>query len=72
MIKILKHQEAELAKLKLAYTFASFWIGDNAVQARSDQMYTNGESIKTAMNDSVPVVTDAFKRQMVYEIIMRC
>src|SRR5690606_4665620 len=58
--------DEEYAKLQIAYTFASFWIGDDrAWEARRDQMYKNGDTIKTAMNDSVPLVTgDAFTRQM--------
>lgn len=58
--------DEEFAKLQIAYTFASFWIGDDrAWQARADQLFTDGETQKTSMNDSVPLVTgDAFERQM--------
>lgn len=58
--------EEEYAKLQIAYTFASFWIGDDrAWQARADQQFKDGETMKVAINDSVPTVTgDAFNRQM--------
>lgn len=58
--------DEEYKKLQLAYTFASFWIGDDrAWQARVDQQFLNGDVLKTAINDSVPTVTgDAFNRQM--------
>jgi ABC-type glycerol-3-phosphate transport system substrate-binding protein len=61
-----EYTAAEAMKEKIAYTFASFWIGDDrAWQARADQMFLDGENLKSAMNDSFPLVTgDAFERQM--------
>ncbi len=58
--------EEELAKTKLAYTFAAFWVGDTASwQARLDQMYYPGENPESALNDSFPVVVgDEFQTQM--------
>jgi len=56
----------ETAKTKLAYTFAAFWVGDTrSMQARADQMFTDGAVLKTALNDSVPLVTGPeFQKQM--------
>ncbi len=58
--------EDEALKLKVAYTFASFWIGDTrAWEARAAQEFMDGEALKSAMNDSLPLVTgDAFDEQM--------
>lgn len=58
--------EAEETKTKLAYTFASFWAGDSrSWQARADQEFSDGGTLKSALNDSLPVVTgDAFEEQM--------
>ncbi len=58
--------EAEVAKMKLAYTFAAFWAGDtSALQARVDQLFTDGESTRTCLNDSFPLVTgEEFDKQM--------
>lgn len=58
--------EAEEMKLKVAYTFASFWIGDTrAWEARAAQEFMDGTALKSAMNDSLPLVTgDAFDEQM--------
>lgn len=58
--------EAELQKMKIAYTFAAFWVGDTkAIKARAEQMFLDGENLKTSLNDSLPLVTgDAFKEQM--------
>lgn len=58
--------DEEFQRLQIAYTFASFWIGDDrAWQARADQMFTDTDTLKTAMNDSIPLVTGAaFERQM--------
>lgn len=58
--------DAEYAKLQLSYTFASFWIGDDASwEARKNQEFKDGETYKTAINDSFPTVTGkAFERQM--------
>ena len=61
-----EYTAAEALKEKIAYTFASFWVGDDrAWQARADQMFLDGEQLKSAMNDSFPLVTgDAFESQM--------
>lgn len=58
--------EEEALKLKIAYTFASFWVGDTrAWEARANQEFKDGEALKSAMNDSLPLVTgDAFDEQM--------
>jgi len=58
--------EAEELKLKIAYTFASFWIGDTrAWEARAAQQFKDGDALKSAMNDSLPLVTgEAFDEQM--------
>lgn len=58
--------EDEALKLKVAYTFASFWIGDTrAWEARAAQEFMDGEALKSAMNDSLPLVTgEAFDEQM--------
>ncbi|MBN2795604.1 MAG: hypothetical protein JXR88_09375 [Clostridia bacterium] len=56
----------EEAQMKLTYTFAAFWTGDTrAWQARADQMFLDGEVLKTSLNDSFPLVTgDEFNNQM--------
>lgn len=56
----------EALQEKIAYTFATFWVGDDrAWQARADQNFLDGEALKSAMNDSFPLVTgEAFDRQM--------
>lgn len=58
--------DEEFAQTKLAYTFAAFWTGDTrSWQARADQEFLDGETLKTSMNDSFPLVTgDAFDEQM--------
>lgn len=58
--------EEEALKLKIAYTFASFWIGDTrAWEARAAQQFKDGENLKSAMNDSLPLVTgEKFDEQM--------
>lgn len=58
--------ESEEEKLKLAYTFAAYWVGSTeAAQARVDQQFLSGGILRTAANDSVPFVTgDEFDRQM--------
>jgi hypothetical protein len=58
--------DAENAQTKLAYTFAAFWAGDTrSMQARADQNFKDGEVLKTALNDSFPLVTGAeFDKQM--------
>jgi len=61
-----EYTEDESLQLKIAYTFASFWIGDNAAwEARANQNFMDGENPKSSMNDSFPLVTgDAFDEQM--------
>ncbi|RJX26621.1 MAG: hypothetical protein C4537_01870 [Acholeplasma sp.] len=61
-----EYTEDEQLQAKIAYTFASFWIGDTrAWQARADQEFLDGEALKSAMNDSFPLVTgEAFDEQM--------
>lgn len=58
--------EDELAKMQIAYTFASFWVGDSkALQARAEQMFNDQGVLKTCLNDSFPLVTgDEFQKQM--------
>ncbi len=58
--------DEENAKIKLAYTFASFWVGDSkAWQARADQQFLDNGILKSAMNDSLPFVTGKeFEKQM--------
>ena len=61
-----EYTEDEQLQAKIAYTFASFWVGDTrAWQARADQEFLDGEALKSAMNDSFPLVTgEAFDEQM--------
>jgi hypothetical protein len=56
----------EYAKLRITYEFAQFWCGDTrSWQARADQMFNDQGILKTAMNDSFPLVTgSAFDEQM--------
>ncbi|HHT97871.1 MAG TPA: hypothetical protein GXZ90_08270 [Clostridiales bacterium] len=58
--------DAEKDKLKIAYTFASFWAGSTeAIQARADQQWMDQGVLKTALNDSLPLVTGKeFESQM--------
>jgi len=58
--------EEEENKLKIAYTFATFWAGSTeSMQARADQLWSDNGTLKTALNDSLPLVTgDAFDEQM--------
>ena len=60
--------EEEKAKLQLAYTFAMFMISDDAAwKARSEQQFFDGTAYRSAINDSLPVVTgEDFTRQMEY------
>lgn len=57
---------SEEEKLKLAYTFAAYWVGSTeAAQARVDQQFLSGGILRTAANDSIPFVTgEEFDRQM--------
>ena len=58
--------ESEEESLKLAYTFGTFWVASTeAAQARADQQWNSGGALKTAANDSMPLVTGAeFDKQM--------
>ena len=58
--------EAELEKFALAYAFGSFWSGaTESMQARADQQFSNAGALRSALNDSFPLVTgDAFQTQM--------
>ena len=58
--------DAEKAKFDLAYAFGSFWCGSTeSLQARADQMFNDNGTIKTCLNDSLPLVTgDQFFAQM--------
>lgn len=58
--------EEEAQQELIAYTFASFWVGDDrAWEARANQQFLDGTNLKSAMNDSFPLVTgEAFARQM--------
>lgn len=58
--------EEERNRLQVAYTFASFWAGSTeAMQARADQLWTDNGVEKTALNDSLPLVTgEEFDKQM--------
>jgi len=58
--------DAEKAQLTLAYAFGSFWCGaTESMQARATQQWNNGGTLRTALNDSFPLVTgDAFDEQM--------
>jgi maltose-binding protein MalE len=61
--------EDEEQKAQLAYTFMSFWVGDSrSWKARAEQLFTDGDVQKTAMNDSFPFVSDpeVFEEQMGY------
>ena len=58
--------EEEKQKLQVAYTFAAFWAGStDAVRARAEQLWTDQGVEKTALNDSLPLVTgEKFDEQM--------
>lgn len=58
--------DAEKEKLDLAYAFASFWCGSTeAMEARLEQQFNDNGTIKSALNDSFPlVVGDEFDKQM--------
>ena len=58
--------QEELNKIEVAYKFVSFWAGDTrAWKARAEQMFQDGLLLKTALNDSLPLVTgDDFDAQM--------
>lgn len=57
---------AEEEALKLAYSFGTYWVASTeAMQARADQQWNSGGALKTAANDSLPLVTGAeFDKQM--------
>lgn len=56
----------EETALKLAYTFGTYWVASTeAAQARADQQWNSGGALKTAANDSLPLVTgEEFDKQM--------
>ncbi|MCL2243797.1 MAG: extracellular solute-binding protein [Treponema sp.] len=56
----------EKAKLTIAWEFAKFWCGDSrAWEARARQQFLDGETYKSCLNDSFPMVTGPeFQRQM--------
>ncbi len=58
--------DEEKARMDLAYAFGSYWCGSTeAMQARADQMYNDNGTMKTALNDSFPLVTgEEFDKQM--------
>ena len=58
--------DAEKAQMDLAYAFGSFWCGSTeSMQARADQMYSDNAVLRTALNDSFPLVTgEEFDKQM--------
>jgi len=58
--------ESEEASLKLAYTFGTYWVASTeAAQVRADQQWNSGGALKTAANDSLPLVTgEEFDKQM--------
>ncbi len=58
--------DEEFMKTKIAYTFAAFWTADTrAWQARADQEFLDGETLKSSMNDSFPfVLGEEFDAQM--------
>jgi len=59
-------EEEAYSKLQLAYEFAKFWCADTrAWRARAEQLWLDGDSLNTAMDDSLPMVTGAaFNEQM--------
>lgn len=61
-----EESKEEAAQTKLAYTFAAFWAADTkSWEARAKQEFSDNGNMKTAMNDSLPLVTgDEFKKQM--------
>ena len=56
----------EEAKLRIAWEFAKFWCGDTrAIEARAKQLFRDGETYKSCLNDSLPMVTGPeFNKQM--------
>jgi hypothetical protein len=58
--------DEEYAKLQIAYEFAKFWCGDTAAwQARAEQQFSDQGTLRTALNDSLPLVTGPeFDNQM--------
>ncbi len=58
--------DEEKQKLKVAYTFGSFWAGSTeGMQARLNQNFNDKGVEKTCLNDSFPLVTgEEFDKQM--------
>src|SRR5690606_33447285 len=58
--------DQEIGQFTLAYAFGSFWCGSTeAMQARADSIYSDNGALRSALNDSFPLVTgDAFTEQM--------
>jgi ABC-type glycerol-3-phosphate transport system substrate-binding protein len=56
----------EEAKLRIAWEFAKFWCGDTrAIDARAKQSFLDGDTLKSCLNDSFPIVTGPeFNKQM--------
>jgi ABC-type glycerol-3-phosphate transport system substrate-binding protein len=56
----------EEAKLRIAWEFAKFWCGDTrAIDARAKQSFQDGETLRSCLNDSFPIVTGPeFTKQM--------
>jgi maltose-binding protein MalE len=56
----------EYLKLQIAYEFAKFWCADTrSMKARAEQLFQDGDVLKTCLNDSLPMVTGpAFAEQM--------
>jgi len=56
----------EEAKLRIAWELAKFWCGSTrAMEARARQMFRDGETLKSCLSDSFPLVTGPeFIRQM--------
>jgi ABC-type glycerol-3-phosphate transport system substrate-binding protein len=57
---------AEEAKLRITWEFAKFWCGDTrAIEARAKQQFLDGDTLRSCLNDSFPLVTGPeFNKQM--------
>jgi ABC-type glycerol-3-phosphate transport system substrate-binding protein len=58
--------DREFDKLQIAWEFLKFWCGDSrAMEARTRQQFRDGDTLKSCLNDSLPMVTGPeFRRQM--------